>query len=50
VTAPSVVRSKANRIDFFLSPMFGTREEEGDTCPRKTNLTILPSPTDDPRE
>ena len=39
----------SNRIDFFLTPLFGTREEKGETCRGKTNLIVLPSPHDDTR-
>jgi hypothetical protein len=34
----------SNRIDFFLSPLFGTTESRVETDRRKANLTILPGP------
>ena len=32
----------SNRIDFFLTPLFGTREAKAERDPRKANLTVLP--------
>jgi hypothetical protein len=40
----------SNRIDFFLTPLFGTREAKADRDPRKANVTVLPSPSNDSRE
>ena len=34
----------SNRIDFFLTPLFGTTESRVETDRRKANLTILPGP------
>ena len=36
----------SNRLDFFLSPLFGTTESRVETDRRKANLTILPAPSD----
>jgi hypothetical protein len=40
----------SNRIDFFLTPLFGTREAKSKRDPRKPNLTVLPSRSNDSRE
>src|SRR4051795_11551986 len=34
-----------NRIDFFLTPLIGTRKAKAERDPRKSNLTVLPSPS-----
>jgi hypothetical protein len=40
-----------NRIDFFLTPLFGTRKAQADMHPGKTNLVILsPRCNDSPEE
>jgi hypothetical protein len=40
----------SNRMDFFLTPLFGTREAKAERDPRKANLTVLPLRSNDSRE
>jgi hypothetical protein len=40
----------SNRIDLFLTPLFGTRRAKADSYPRKGNLTVLPLASNDSRE
>jgi hypothetical protein len=35
-----------NRMDFFLTPLFGRGPTKEDGYSRKANLTVLPSPSD----
>jgi hypothetical protein len=40
----------SNRIDFFLTPLFGTREAKPECDPRKAKPTVLPSLSNDSRK
>jgi hypothetical protein len=41
----------SNRIDFFLSPLFGNRQREANNTDSRTpELTILPPPSNEPGE
>jgi hypothetical protein len=40
----------SNRIDFFLTPLFGTREAKAERDARKANVTVLPSRSNDSQE
>jgi hypothetical protein len=41
---------RSNRIDFFLTPLFGTRGAEAASNPREAKVTVLPLLSNDSGE